>query len=147
MAELQPSKLVVRVRSPSPAPQIMACCARQAAHEEPAPHSSIPIGTHRVASFCGPAAAAAWRPRIGCRRARAPTKDLGRHGGPVRSGLCPERATAETISRPTPDVRQVGDADTHFRGGEQLRLKLWRILYSGAALATLLMAAGAKGGV
>jgi hypothetical protein len=25
-----------------------------------------------------------------------------------------------------------------------MRLKLWRILYSGAALATLLMAAGAK---
>jgi hypothetical protein len=30
------------------------------------------------------------------------------------------------------------------RGGEQMRLKILRILYSGAALATLLMAAGAK---
>jgi hypothetical protein len=30
------------------------------------------------------------------------------------------------------------------RGGDQMRAKILRILYSGAALATLLMAAGAK---
>jgi hypothetical protein len=42
------------------------------------------------------------------------------------------------------DVRRAGDADNDGQGGGVMRAKIVRILISGAALATMLMAAGAK---
>jgi hypothetical protein len=101
MVELQPSKLVMRVRFPSPAPQVRACLCRSGPVIEGLwlTHSFrlFPIVSRSLAAWPRPAASDSQEPRL-CKEALVQTTE--RTGGPVFANDARARLGVSRFARP-----------------------------------------------